>query len=70
MRQASDRFYQVLQYGRLVICFSEDRIVGGLKYARLVTIAKKSRNRSIPVLSGSVPDGCTCMTRPTFSQHL
>ena len=36
MRQASDRFYRVLQYGRLVICFSEDRIVGGLKYARLV----------------------------------
>ena len=26
----------MLQYARLVICFSEDRIVGGLKYARLV----------------------------------
>mgnify|MGYP003686357899 CR=1 FL=1 len=68
MRQASDRFYRELQYGRLVICFSEDRVVGGLKYARLVAIATTSRIRSIPVLSGSVPDGC--MTRPTFSQHL
>ena len=36
VRQASDKFYQVLQYARLVICFSEDKSVGGLKYARLV----------------------------------
>ena len=26
----------MLQYARVVVCFSEDRIVGGLKYARLV----------------------------------
>ena len=26
----------MLQYARLVICFSEGRIVGGQKYARLV----------------------------------
>ena len=34
--QTSDRSYLVLQYVRLVICFSEDMIVEGLKYARLV----------------------------------
>ena len=36
MRQASDKSYRVLQYARLVVCFSEDRIVGGQKFARLV----------------------------------
>ena len=35
VRQASERSYRVLQYARLVICFSEDGNTGGLQYARL-----------------------------------
>ena len=36
VRYSSDRLYRVLQCARLVICFSEDMIVGGLKHASLV----------------------------------
>ena len=34
-RYGRDRTYRVLQYARLVMCFSEDRKAEGFRYARL-----------------------------------